>query len=230
MSIPWKRALGFSMIVCLLAILAAPALAAAPVHGRPAFPASQRTGMGGMPGQGMHLLTSLQMMGFPVLGPLAVLSYVENAIQRFVIPSFRAHPVVFNGNLRSRAGSWGFNRSPPSMYPASRGTSGIRSLGFAENLTAYLGGKGYGVADLSAALSGAGTALQSSNMTAFGSAMRTFRTDLDAKITAGTMNRTVIGDYLKTLPAMNPVAWGRGIHGMGMRLHRRWMRIHGRHG
>jgi hypothetical protein len=83
------------------------------------------------------------------------------------------------------------------------------AAGLAENLTAYLGGKGYDVTDMNAALTDARTALASSNLTAFGSAMRSFRKDLNAKIVTGTINRSVISDFLKTLPAPQPVAgWG----------------------
>jgi hypothetical protein len=88
-------------------------------------------------------------------------------------------------------------------------------VGYAENLTAYLAGKGYDVSDLSAAISDAHTALGSSNMTALGSAMMAFRRDLDAKVTAGTINRTVIQDYLKTASAgTGLVRSGRGPAGM----------------
>jgi hypothetical protein len=46
--------------------------------------------------------------------------------------------------------------------------------------------------------------------------MGSFRRDLDAKIAAGKIDRSVIEDYLKALPAMNPGAGERGI--------RAWMR------
>jgi hypothetical protein len=103
-----------------------------------------------------------------------------------------------------RTGAQSFNESAFPRYLASRGQTGAAALGHAENLTAYLGGKGYEIADLNEALSVARTALAASNLTAFRGAMMTFREDLNTKITAGTMNRTVIQDYLKTLPAMHP--------------------------
>ena len=228
MSISWTRAFGLSLIVCLIAVMAAPALAADPSFGRPASPASRGTGRIGMPGAGINLLASLQMMGLPVVGPMVAISRVE----RFVLQSILFPP---------RGTRAGFARYPTGIPRApNRSATGARALGRAENLTAYLSGKGYDVTDLNAALSEAGTALQSSNMTGFAGAMRIFRTDLDAKITAGTVNRTVIGDYLKTLPGPGSLTVGHGFHGMGMRFHHRrmshrwmghrWMRAPGRYG
>jgi hypothetical protein len=203
MSSPWTRAFGLSMIVCLIVILAAPAMAADPYHGRPVSPVTRRIGTPGLLGRGMNIFASLQVMGFPVVGPLAMLSEAKNVIQRFVTPSPRGQAGNFTWNLRSGWSSPAFNRSTLPMYAAYRSAAGAMEVGFAENLTAFLGEKGYDVADLTAALSDAHAALAGSNVIALGSAMRTFRADLDAKVMAGTINGTVIQDYLKTLPMGN---------------------------
>ena len=220
MSSSWTRAVGLSMTVCLIAILAAPALAADPFHGRIASPASRGTGFTGLQGRGANLLTSLQLMGFPVAGPLVLLSEAKNIILRFVNPSSKGTAGALIGNLRSGLNPRAFNRATLPAYPAGRGAAGTMGVGFAENLSAYLAGKGYDVSDLNAALSDARTARAGSNTTALRVAMRTFQSDLNAKVTAGTINRTVIQDYLKTVSVGTGFARsGRGPVG-GMRTPR----------
>jgi hypothetical protein len=203
MSSSWTRAFGLSMILCLIVILAAPAMAANPYHGRPVSPFTRRIGTPGLLGHGMNILASFQVMGFPVVGPLAMLSEAKNVIQKFVTPSPKGQAGNFTWNLRTGWSSPAFNRSTLPLYSAYRSAAGAMEIGFAENLTAFLGEKGYDVADLTAALSEAHAALAGSNVTALGSAMRTFRADLDAKVTAGTIEKSVIQDYLKTLPMGN---------------------------
>lgn len=205
MSSSWTRAVVLSMIVCLIAILAAPAMAAGSYHGRIASPVSRRIGTAGMWGHGMNIFTSLLVMGLPLVGPIAMLSEAKKVIQRFINPSSRGTAGALTGNLHPRWSSGTFNRTTLPAYPVWKGAPGTVAVGYAENLTAYLAGKGYDVADLNADLSGVHAALASSNTTALGSAMMTFRKDLDAKVTAGTMNRTVIQDFLRTMPAGN---WG----------------------
>lgn len=223
MSSSWTRIFGFSMIVCLVALLAAPAMAAGPFHGRITSPVSRGIGAGVL-GHGMNIFSSLQVMAFPVVGPLAVVMEAKNVIQRFINPSSRGMTGAFTGNYRPGRSPWALRRTTLSVYPASRGAAGTMGIGFAENLTGYLRGKGYNVSDLNAALSNVKADLASSNLTALGSSMRTFQSDLNAKIAAGTMNRTVIQDYLKTMPAGNwgfragrEPAGGMGAHRMGAR-------------
>jgi len=215
MSMSLTRAFGLSMVVCLVAVLAAPALAAGPAHGRPFFPASRGTAANGLAGRGISLVTTLQAMGFPVLSPMALLLPVERAIERVVLPS-PGNPVAVPGHF-TRGPPWSANRTALPFSTAVRGVSGTREVGFAGNLTTYLGGKGYDVSDLNAALSNARMALAGSNLTAFGEAMRVYRSDLNAKITAGTLNSTVIRDYLKTLPVMHRPLAGRYVHARMMR-------------
>jgi hypothetical protein len=219
MSSSWTRAVVLSMTVCLIAILAAPALAAGPYHGRPASPVSRRIGTAGLAGHGMTIFASLLVMGFPVVGPLVVLSEAKNVIQRFINPSSRGTVGASTGNLHPRWSPGTINRTTLPAYPAWRGTPGTGGVGLAENLTAYLAGRGYNVSDLNTAISDAHAALASSNLTALGSAMMSFRRDLDAKVGAGTINGTVIRDYLKTMPAGNwGIRTGRGpVGGMGAR-------------
>ncbi len=205
MSISWTRVFWLSMIVCLIAILAAPAMAAGPYHGRIASPVSRRIGTPGLVGHGMNIFTTLRVIAFPVVGPLVVLLEAKNVIQRFIIPSSRGAAGAFTEDLHRGWSSGTFNRTTLPAYPAWKGAPGTVAVGFAENLTAYLAGKGYNVSDLNTAISDAHAALASSNTTALGSAMMTFRKDLDAKVTAGTMNRTVIQDFLRTMPTGN---WG----------------------
>ncbi|HUK39161.1 MAG TPA: hypothetical protein VLV30_08620 [Methanomicrobiales archaeon] len=211
MSSSWTGALGLSLIVCLIASLAAPALAAAPSHGRFGAGTSLRGPGMAIHARGMHVLSSLQLMSFPVVGPLIAAAYAERAIQRFVHPSPTVKPVQGTG---FRA----FNRSARPSPTGFGGAAGERSLGSAENLTTYLGGKGYDVTDLNSALADARTALAGSNLTAFGSAMGSFRKDLNAKIAAGTLNRTVVQDYYRTLPQASPVNRAPMNRGMGMRI------------
>jgi hypothetical protein len=166
----------------------------------------------------MQLLSSLQLMGIPVVGPLAALCSAGQAIRRFIFPLSRVNPVAFSGNPPEGL-SWTANRSALPGYHAFRGAApGAMAIGFAENLTASLGGKGYNVSDLNGALSDARTALAGGNTTAFGSAMRSFRRDLGAKVAAGTIGRMVIEDYLKTLTGMHPAAGARGFPLRGMRI------------
>ncbi|MDD1665468.1 MAG: hypothetical protein LUQ32_08920 [Methanomicrobiales archaeon] len=218
MSSSWTRAFGLSMTVCLIAILAAPALAADSFHGRIVSPVSRGTGLTGLQGRGANLFTSLQVMGFPVVGPLALLSGAKNIIQRFVNPASRGTAGTLVRNLRTGWNQRTFNRSTLPAYPARMGTPGTAGIGFAENLTAYLAGKGYDVSDLNPALSDARTALADSNTTALRVAMRTFQGNLNAKVTAGTINRTVIQDYLKTESSVDSGFRAREIPARGMRM------------
>ena len=217
MSSSWISVTGLSLAVCLLAALAAPALAAGPAQAHPPFSGSRGTGSAALSGQGIRLLPSALVMGIPLAIPLAAISFAEHAVQRFVSPSHGVNG--FTGSITPGMGLRSLNRS---AFPPM-GQAGVGGIGPAGNLTAYLRGKGYNVTDLNAALTRAGTALRSSNMTEYRSAMMTFRKDLDAKVTAGTINQTVIRDYLKTLSP--------GTNGpMVRRFPGRGMGIHGRHG
>ena len=221
MSISWTRAFGLSMTVCLIAILAAPALAADPFQGRIATSVSRGSGFTGFQGRGANLLTSVGLMAFPLVGPLMLLPVARNIVQRFVNPSSKGIPGALTRNLHPGMNPGTFSRSTPSAYPAGRGTTGTMGVGFAENLTAYLAGKGYEVSDLNSALSDARTALAGSNTTALRVALRTFQTDLNAKVTAGTINRTAVQDYLETVSP-----WAGGFRARGMSA--RAMRMPGR--
>ena len=214
MSSSWTRVFVLSMIVCLVTLLAAPAMAAGPFHGRPASPV-RRTGTSGMIGRGMNVFTSLQVMGYPLVGPLVLLSDAKNVVERFIHPSSRGMPGTFTRNYHTGWSPRVSGRPTVPAYPASRVAAGTMGIGFAENLTGYLGGQGYDVSDLNAALADAKAALASSNLTALASSMRTFQTDLNAKIAAGTINRTVIQDYLKTTTSGNggSRSWGVPVQG-----------------
>lgn len=218
MSSSWTRAFGLSMTVCLIAILVAPALAADPFQGRIASPASRGAGFTGLHGRGANLFTSLQVMGFPVVGPLALLSGVKNIIQRFVNPSSRGTAGTLVRNLPTGWNPGTFNRSTLPAYPARIGAPGTVAVGHAENLTAYLAVKGYDVSDLNEALSDVRTALAGSNATALRVAMRTFQSDLNAKVTGGTINRTIIQDYMKTATPVDSGFRAREIPARGMRM------------
>ena len=154
-------------------------------------------------------------MAFPVVGPLAAVVEAKNIIQRFIRPSSAGFSGTFPGNLRPGLNRGAFNRTALPLYPAPGGAQGTAAVGYEENLTAYLAGKGYDVSDLSAAISDANTAISGSNLTALRSAMMTFQRDLNAKVAAGTINRTVIQDFAKTMPAgaRGIGAW-RGPSGM----------------
>jgi hypothetical protein len=191
--------------------MAAPVLAADPAPDRAAFSVPRGTGTAGLHARGINLISSLELMGNPIAGPLALTIFAERAVQRFISPSSAAKPAGF-GNFGS------FNRT---MAPANalRGVLGTTTISAAGNLTEYLAGKGYDVADMNAALARARTALAGSNLTAYREAMSGFRTDLEVKIAAGTIDRTAITDYLKTLqPARTPGTTGWGIRGRGMRI------------
>jgi hypothetical protein len=151
----------------------------------------------------MNILSPLQVMAFPVVGPLAVVMGARNVIQRIINPSSGGMNRAFPGSYHPGWGPWAFNRSTLPAYPGPGVATGSLEVGFAANLTGYLAGKGYNVSDLNAVLADAKASLASSDLTALGSAMRTFHRDLDAKIAAGALNRTVIRDYLKTLPSGN---------------------------
>jgi hypothetical protein len=212
MPIPWTRAFGLSLIACLVVVMAAPALAADPAHGRAAFPVSRGTVTAALHARGINLVSSLQLMGYPIAGPLALVVFAERAVQRFISPSSTAKPAV-SGNFGT------LHRIAAPAYPAQRGVRGTTTISAAENLTAYLAGKGYDVTDMNTALSRARMALEGSNLTSYREAMAGFRTDLEVKIAAGTINRTAITGYLKTLqPARTPGATGWGIRGRGMRI------------
>jgi len=212
MSSSWTGALGLSLIACLIATLATPALAAVPSHGfSGAMPMQRGPGMVVMHARGMNAISSLQLMSFPVVGPLIAAVYAERAIQRFIHRPATVNPM-------QRTGSWAFNRSARPLTGGFAGVAGERSLGSAENLTTYLGSKGYDVTDLNSALSDARTALAGSNLTAFAGAMGSFRKDLGAKITAGTLNRTVLQDYFRTLPRTIPAHGMPRYRGTGMRI------------
>jgi hypothetical protein len=203
------------MILCLVGILAAPAMAADLSHGRMMSPVSGRTGTG-LFGRGMHIFSSLQVMAFPVVGPLALLSEAKDVIQRFTNPSSKVTPgSAMTWNFHPGLNPGFVNRTTLPIYHAFGAAQGTAAVGYEENLTAYLAGKGYDVSDLNRALTDAHAALAGSNLTALGRAMMTFRSDLNAKVTAGTINRTVIQDYLKTMPGGNRgIGAGRGPAGM----------------
>lgn len=76
----------------------------------------------------------------------------------------------------------------------------IRMTGLPEkasNLTAYLAGKGYNVDSLNAALSDAKAAVLVSDKDRFQSAMKTFRTELRAKVKDGSIDKTDLKSYAK---------------------------------
>ena len=218
MLISWTRAFVLSMTVCLIAILAAPALAADPFHGRIASPVSRGPGFTGLQGRGATLLTSLQLIGYPVVGPLLFIPMARNIFQRFVNPSSKGTGGALIRNLHPVLNPVTVSRPALPAYPTWRGTQGTVGLGFAENLTAYLAGKGYDVSDLNAALSDARTALAGPNTTAFRVALRTFQGDLNAKVTAGTINRTVVQDYLNTVSTGYGGFRARGEPARAMRM------------
>ena len=203
------RAVGLSLVVCLVAALAAPALAAGPAHAGHAFPVSRGPGMTGLAGRGIGLITLLQAGALPVFGPLALLLPVGRALGRAVLPS-PVHPTTAGRTMRGPA--WPARRAALPFSTSAREALGTRELGSAQNLTSYLGVKGYDVSDLNAALSSAQTALGGSNLTAFREALTAYRTDLGAKISSGTLNRTVLQDYLKTLSVAHPWPAGGYIH------------------
>ena len=218
MPISWTRAFGLSMTVCLIAILAAPALAADPFHGRTASPVSRGPGFTGFQGRGTNLLTSLELLGYPVVGPLVLIPVARNIVQRFVNPSSKGTAGALIRNLHPGLNPGTVKRSTLPSYPAWRGPMGTVGVGFAENLTAYLAGKGYDVSDLDAALSDARTALAGSNATALRVALRTFQDDLNVKVMAGTINRTVVRDYLKTVSSGDGRFRARGLPARAMRM------------
>ena len=76
----------------------------------------------------------------------------------------------------------------------------IRMTGLPEkasNLTAYLAGKGYNVDSLNAALADAKAAVLVSDKDRFQSAMKTFRTELRAKVKDGSIDKTDLKSYAK---------------------------------
>jgi hypothetical protein len=72
----------------------------------------------------------------------------------------------------------------------NNGASETKLLGFAENLTENLKGKGVDVTNLNAALATAQNAVQSSNSTAFRDAMKTFNQDIQAGIKSGSISKS----------------------------------------
>ena len=214
MSSSWTRAFGLSMTVCLIAILAAPALAAGPANGRIASPASLRAPGVSLAGRGLSLFTSLEALAIPVVGPLALASSARNLVQRF-LPRTGHAPGSF-ANTHPGLASRVMDRSVVPVRQVQPGfAAGALTVGLAGNLTSYLAGKGYDVADLDAAVSAARNAQAASNLTALRTAMMTFRTDLGAKVSAGTINRSVIRDFLGTQPVIRQSA-RRGMPGNGM--------------
>ncbi len=205
----WTRPLGVSMIVCLVVTLAVPALAAGPFHGRTVSCFEGREWMRGTPG-GFPVLNSLQLMGIPVVGPISGLLTAGRVIQRFIFPTPSGNPVPFTGNYSHGTRPGAMNRPADYRFSAPGMTTLTRQVGLAENLTAYLGGKGYNVSDLEGTITDAHDAIASSNLTALGNAVKSFRREINAKIESGTINRTVIGDFLKTFPANHARS---GVHG-----------------
>lgn len=76
----------------------------------------------------------------------------------------------------------------------------IRMTGLSEkaqNLTAYLAGKGYNVDSLNAALADVKAAVLASDKDRFQSAMKTFRTELRAKVKDGSIDKADLKSYAK---------------------------------
>lgn len=67
----------------------------------------------------------------------------------------------------------------------------------AQNMTAYLAGKGYNVDSLNAALADAKAAVLASDKDRFQSAMKTFRTELRAKVKDGSIDGADLNNYAK---------------------------------
>ena len=223
MSGSMTRCLALSLAVCCVTLLAAPALAAGPSRGLPA-PAMQRRSpeSAGFAGRGIHLFTSLEAMAIPAAGPLLALTWAGRVAGRFLFPLRGTIPVGFTRNLSRGTVPRAVNRSAFPGYRGSVARGAFVGIGASENLTASLAGKGYDVADMQAALSRARAALAASNTTAYQAAMTAFRKDLGAKVAAGTIPRTAIGDYLKTLPAANPLPGRQGIRVVGRGFMPRW--------
>jgi len=217
------RGIALSFAVCTIALLAAPALAAGPTHGGAGFTLPWRSTVSTNPaGMGLHLFTLLQVMAIPVAGPLIALSWAGRPLHRFLSTALGAKPAIFPRNFSRGIGLWGLNRSAFPAGPGFRIQNGVMGIAAAENLTTYLHSKGYNVSDLDTSLSVARAALAGSNLTAYRTAMGTFRKDLEIKITAGTINQSVILDYLKALPAANRVPGMVGTVGLGRGFMPRW--------
>ena len=218
------RGIALVLAVCFVALLTAPALAAPSARGPGGYTVPQRFSLSGgfAAARGPHLLTFLQLMAFPVAGPLAALFWGERAVHRVIFPASGARPVAVAHTFSNVPVSRIMNRSSFPAAPGFRGMGGIGGIGAAENLTTYIGGRGYDVAAMQAALSQARTALAASNTTAYRVAMVTYRKDLNAKVIAGTIPSSVIADYLKTLPATNTMPAWRGSPGMRGFLPSRW--------
>lgn len=207
------------MVVCMLAVLAVPALAADPSQDRDTFATRRGLGLPAPLRFAGTLITSLPVIGIPLGGILVARSLAESVLHHPVTGHLGGRFTGLDRGLRRRMGAEIISRSAVSVLhqPLNMSEAGAARISAAENLTAYLGGKGYEVTDLDASLPEARSAIQTSNITAFRSAMNTFMRDLNVMVVSGTVNRTVIQQFLKTQPTMDPAgkAWwapARGIN------------------
>jgi hypothetical protein len=211
MSEQWIRVFGISMVVCMLAILAVPALAADPYQDRDTFATRRGLGLPAPLRFAGTLITSIPVIGIPLGGILVARSLAESVLHHPITGNLGGRVTGLDRGLRREMGAGTINRSAVSVLhqPLNMSEAGAARISAAENLTVYLGGKGYEVTDLDASLSEARSAIQTSNLTAFRSAMNTFMRELNGLVVAGTVNRTVIQQFLKTQPTMDPAgkAW-----------------------
>jgi SOS response regulatory protein OraA/RecX len=225
------RLIGVSIFVCLAAIVAVPAFAAAPAHGSSAGHTINGTGEAKILGFAENLTASLQQKGVDVTNLNAALTNAQSAIQNADATAFKDAMKTFdqeiqagirNGSISKTAlqgtGHQCFQKSGvtlpamnttvekrmPGFAENLTPTMETKMLGFAENLTASLQQKGADVTNLNAALTNAQSAIQNADATAFKDAMKTFDQEIQAGLRNGSIDKSVLRQ-----PGQNP---GAGNH------------------
>ncbi len=198
------KLIGVSILVCLAALIAMPAFAAAPSHDSSTGHAMNAAGEAKLLGFAENRTTALGQNGVDVTNLNAVLANAQTAIQNGNATAFKDAMKTFNQDIQAGikdgsipktapqgTGYQGFQKSGATP-PVMNATMETKMLGKEENLTTTLQQKGVDVTNLNAALTSAQSAIQDGNATAFKDAMKTFNQDIQAGIKSGSIDKSVI--------------------------------------
>ena len=198
------KLIGVSILVCVAALIAIPAFAAAPAQGSSTGHTMTAAGEAKLLGFADNRTASLQQKGVEVTNLNAALASARSAVQNSDQAAFLSAMKTFNQDIQAGikdgsipqtalagTGHQGFQKNGATP-PVLNATMETKMLGRAENLTTTLQQKGVDVTNLTASLANAKIAIQNADTTAFKNAMKTFNQDIQAGIKNGSIDKSVL--------------------------------------
>ena len=201
--------IGISIFVCLAALVAMPAFAAAPAWGSSTGHAITAAGEAKLLGFAENLTSTLGQNGVNVDNLNSAIESAQSAIASSNTTAFMDAMKTFNQDVQAgiKSGSIpktalqgmgpgpdGFRKSGTTA-PVMNTAMETKMLGFADNLTASLQGKDVNDPNLNAALGNAQIAIQDSNSSAFMNAMKLFGQDIQAGIKDGSIPKSDLPQF-----------------------------------